>query len=408
MRFKSRISYLLEFFHTYLVLLALMAIPIGVQTYASPWVLLGKSLFILAAVIILFFAERHCRSIFAFFLICLPLLAIPYLIQTNGIDFVYQLAAVIVLIVSYVICRLGSSTPWMQEPSIYYEILFLVIYFLGIYLKNEWIQNCMVYFAMGYLLLILIYTNVSNMGRFLRLNRDVANLPAGQIKSVNRIILLILSIITIAAMILVPLSGLGNVITGLGNAAFQLIRWIISLFISRDDSSPPALTETPQFELPDLDSSSDVGPNTFWLWEVLTSAAFFAASVALVAAVIFGIYYIVQHFYRPASDGDETLFLKKAPFEETHVSLSPSSLQKAEKLGRDPNGTVRKIYKKTILKHADETPPDFFTPKELEEFSNLPDTEDSRKLHCLYEQARYSAQGVTREEAAAAKNLNIS
>ncbi|MFR8033673.1 MAG: hypothetical protein ACLU6W_06565 [Lachnospiraceae bacterium] len=407
MRFKSRISYLLEFLHTYLVLLALMTIPIGIQTYTSPWVLLGKTLFILAAIIILFFAERHCRSIFTFFLICLPLLVIPYLIRTNGIDFAYQLAAVIILIVSYTICRLGSSTPWMQEPSIYYEALFLVIYFLGIYLKNEWLQNCMIYYAMGYLLLILIYTNISNMGRFLRLNRDVANLPAGQIKSVNRIILLILSVITIAAMILVPLSGLGNVITGLGNAVFQFIRWFIGLFTSRDDPSAPALIETPQFELPDLEPS-DTGASSFWLWEFLTAAAFFAASAALVAAVIFGIYYLVRHFYRPASDGDEKLFIKKAPFEETRTSLPKSSLKKAEKLGRDPNGTVRRIYKKTILKYADETPPEFFTPKELEEFSNLPDTEDSRRLHCLYEQARYSAHGVTKEEAAAAKNLHIS
>ena len=408
MRYKSRISYLLEFLHTYLVLLAIMTIPIALQTYTSNLILMAKTLFILAAIIILFFAERYCRSIFSFLLIGIPLLIIPYLIQTNGIDFFYQFAAVIILIITYAMCRLGSSIPWVQEPNIYYEGVFLVIYFLGIYLENSFLKNCMVYYAMGYLLIMLLYTNLTNMGTFLKLNREVANLPAGQIKSVNRIILLILLIVTIAAMLLLPISGLGNVITGIGLFLFNLLKWIIRLFRS-DDGEPVesvGLQEQPENKLFDLQREN--ASNSSWLLEFFTTIAFFAATVLILAAIIYGIYYVICHFYRPATDGDEKLFLKKSSINETQIFLSKSTKGKFEKIGKDPNGTIRRIYKKAIKKRTTQAPPSSFTPTQLEHFSKFPDTEDSKKLHQLYEQARYSQVGVTKEDVVAAKNLHIS
>lgn len=407
MRYKSRFSYLLEFLHAYLVLLSLMTIPIGLQTDADPYWLLFKTGFILFAVVVLFFAERRCRTIVTFSLICLPLLAIPYLIQSGPIDFFYQLSAVVILIITYVVCRLGSSTPWVQEPSIYFEILFLVIYFLGIYLDNTFIQNCMVYYAMGYLLLMLLYTNSTNMGNFLKLNREVANLPAGQIKSVNRIILLILSLITIAAMILVPISGLGTVIQQIGYGLFQLVKWLFH-FLSSDGGEEPPSSPLPKEKIDIPESTEETSTFISWLLQILTVIAVFITVAAVLAAVIYAIYTIIRRFYRPAKDGDETLFLTKTPVDEIRATLPGSPLQKAERLGRDPNGTVRRIYKKIIRKHASGTPPSSFTPKELEAFSKLPDSEETKTLHHLYEQARYSEQGVTKEDAASAKSLHIS
>lgn len=347
MRYKSRICYLLEFFHAYLVLLALMTIPIGIQTYTSSLLLLGKTVFILAAIILLFFAERHCRSIFSFLLICLPLLFIPYFIRTNGIDFVYQLAAIILLIITYFICRLGTSTPWVQEPNIYYEGVFLVIYFLGVYLKNTFIQNCMIYYAMGYLLLMLLYTNITNMGNFLKLNRDVTNLPTQQIKLVNRIILLILSIITIAAMVLLPVSGLGTIITGIGNFLFQLIKGFIRLFHSQGDGDIPTSTpiEPPKHSsLEAFDETASDGVK--WFLDLLATIALWVFTFALLAVVIYGIYYVIRHFYRPNTDADEKLFLKKSFMEETYTSLKKNTKTKNRKIGQRPQWNRSKNLQK--------------------------------------------------------------
>lgn len=409
MRYKSRISYLLEFFHSYLVLLALMTIPIGVQTYTSSIILLGKTVFVLVAIVVLFFADRHCRSIFSFLSICVPLLVLPYFLRTNGIDFTYQMAAILLLIVTYFICRLSTSTPWTQEPNIYFEGLFLVIYFIGIYLKNDWIKNCMVYFTIAYLLLMLLYTNITNMGNFFKLNREITNLPAKQILLVNRMVLLILSIVTIAAMILVPVSGLGNVITGIGNGLFQLIKWIIRLFQSPGDGNAPPATPMDIPKHASLDAFNETNSEGMkWFFEILTTIALWAGTIALLAGIIYAIYYVIQHFYRPNTDSDEKLFLKNILIKETYSSLPKTSLTKTEKLGRDPNGIVRKIYKKTILKHAAKTPPKSFTPTQIEEFSELAETKEREMLHYLYEKARYSEHGVTKEEATSLKNSHIS
>ena len=70
-----------------------------------------------------------------------------------------------------------------------------------------------------------------------------------------------------------------------------------------------------------------------------------------------------------------------------------------------PNAYIRKKYKKTIQKGSKSNSdiPTSYTPTELEHYANLDETNETTTLHNLYEKARYSKQGCTKEDAALIK-----
>lgn len=75
----------------------------------------------------------------------------------------------------------------------------------------------------------------------------------------------------------------------------------------------------------------------------------------------------------------------------------------------NPNTTIRKKFKKQIQqgshlnKKAGNFIPVSLTPLELEQYAKLPDDERTHLLHALYEKARYSKEGCTKDDVASFK-----
>lgn len=75
----------------------------------------------------------------------------------------------------------------------------------------------------------------------------------------------------------------------------------------------------------------------------------------------------------------------------------------------NPNTTIRKKFKKQIQqgshlnKTAGNSIPVSLTPLELEQYAKLPDDERTHLLHALYEKARYSKEGCTKDDVASFK-----
>ena len=121
---------------------------------------------------------------------------------------------------------------------------------------------------------------------------------------------------------------------------------------------------------------------------------------------------LVHRFYKPAAvTGDIQEFIN----EETESTF----LQDSQKNERDslfsrlfhPNTTIRKRFKKQIQMgiHSDKKTsnsiPVSLTPLELEQYAKLPDDERTQLLHALYEKARYSKEGCTKEDVASLRKL---
>ena len=63
------------------------------------------------------------------------------------------------------------------------------------------------------------------------------------------------------------------------------------------------------------------------------------------------------------------------------------------------NMRIRRKYKKIIRKSSKERPKGWETPYELETGAQLQEDESMKVLHKVYEKARYSKDGCTKEEA---------
>ena len=107
----------------------------------------------------------------------------------------------------------------------------------------------------------------------------------------------------------------------------------------------------------------------------------------------------------------------KMKIEFINEETESTFLQDSEKKERDslfsmlfnPNTTIRKKFKKQIQqgshlnKKAGNSIPVSLTPLELEQYAKLPDDERTHLLHALYEKARYSKDGCTKEDVASFK-----
>ena len=111
---------------------------------------------------------------------------------------------------------------------------------------------------------------------------------------------------------------------------------------------------------------------------------------------------VVKKFYRPyRENNDEQEFI--SPVDQNESLLSRILPKRPLFLDRSPNAVVRRAYRKTVEKKAarQKDPGALMvrTPEEIEDYIKLDAAEDREKLHTLYEKARYSKEGVSKEEA---------
>ena len=68
-------------------------------------------------------------------------------------------------------------------------------------------------------------------------------------------------------------------------------------------------------------------------------------------------------------------------------------------LDRSPNAVIRRRYRRTILRAAKEPPQPWMSPAEAEAHAKLTGSATER-LHTVYEKARYSPNGCSKQDLA--------
>ena len=254
--------------------------------------------------------------------------------------------------------------------------------------------------------------NLKSLNRYLYSRRSIANLPGKQIISTNRALMIVFSMLALVVMLVVPLLPLDHIVYSIGIAIRDFLRWIFSHFSSEEQT----VVETAAESLAASGQSAmfgDVKPTPAWLkmlYDILFAAILFVVSAGALVGIGYAILMLVHRFYKPSAvTGDIQEFIN----EETESTF----LQDSEKKERDslfsmlfnPNATIRKKFKKQIQqgshlnKKAGNSIPVSLTPLELEQYAKLPDDERTHLLHALYEKARYSKEGCTKDDVASLK-----
>jgi ABC-type multidrug transport system fused ATPase/permease subunit len=118
--------------------------------------------------------------------------------------------------------------------------------------------------------------------------------------------------------------------------------------------------------------------------------------IAIIGLVYF-ILYLMRRFNSTFDDrGDLVENLQEDDLEAVHLTKPKSDTPGI--FDRSPNATIRRRYRKTILRASKIRPSAWMTPTEAEENADLTGQIDT--LHNLYIKARYSPEGCTKQDVA--------
>ena len=391
-------EYLFYFFHSFL-----LAIPFVVTAWGQE-------------------KMKHFVTYLASGMLCAALL---FFLGTHFFEKLYLCALSILIMLIRIPSRLHKTDDYeivdenvmdsgglLDSPSVGFLGYFVLLFFISALLKRPEPQKLIYWVTFVWLTNFLLYLNLKSLNSYLYSRRGIANLPGKQIISTNRTLMIVFSVFALLIMLVVPLIPLDHIVSSIGIAIRDFLRWVFSHFSSEEET----VVETVAESLASSGQSSMFGeakPTPAWLkmlYDILFGLITFIVSTSALVGIGYAILMLIHRFYKPtAAAGDTQEFIE----EETESSF----IQNFEKKDREPlfsqlfhpNAAIRKRFKKQIQKgnagnkKTGSTIPVSLTPKELEEYAGLSDDEHTRLLHTLYEKARYSKEGCTKEDVASLK-----
>lgn len=391
-------EYLFYFFHSFLLVIPFAVTAWGQEkmkhfvTYFVSGILCAALLFFLGV----HFYEKLYLCVLSVFIM---LIRIPSrLHKTDDYEIVDE--------------NVTDSGALLDSPSVGFLGYFVLLFFASVLLKRSEPQELIYWVTFAWLANFLLHMNLRSLNSYLYSRRGIANLPGKQIVSTNRGLMIVFSVLALVIMLVVPLIPLDHIVSSIGIAIRDFLRWVFSHFSSEEE----AVVETVAESLAPSGQASmfgEVKTTPAWLkmlYDILFGVIAFVVSAGALVGIGYAILMLIHRFYKPtAAAGDMQEFIE----EETESSF----IQDSEKKEKDslfsqlfhPNAAIRKRFKKQIQKgsasnkKAGNTIPISLTPAELEEYAGLSDDERTRLLHTLYEKARYSKEGCTKEDVASLK-----
>ena len=365
-----------------------------------------RSLIVFVPFFVTGIAARRVKSIFTFLLISfLSMIPVFFIAATVTQKVIFLLISFIMMVVRIVTRVKEDSYDPFLLPMIGVLGVFVVLYIIGTLTHNQLVTTVNYYLGFLYTILIILYQNGVHLNGYLEYNNSVENIPVRQIRKNNTMIMSVFMAVVILMMIFLPMTGMSNLIVLFGKGLRAALIFILGLFTKEpSEAVPEELTPQAEQSMP-ADFSGLVDETPAWvtaLYNSLSLALGVAVGILLFAALITAIYKLIKKFYRPSFDNnDEAVFLD--PLQGSDDMDRSGRFQRPLWLSFDPNSVIRKQYRKMILKRKRRVDRNSYTPEELEDYVEVPADERRARYHGLYEKARYSKEGCTRDDVQALK-----
>ena len=243
----------------------------------------------------------------------------------------------------------------------------------------------------AYLILLFLRLYLTRTAEFAEANRHTSQMPLGQIARVNHRFLLVFLAAAAVLFFLMPISHLEPLILWIPQLLLAVLRWVLSRFTYVDDNDP---SNTSGFALPPPPPGDETGEGNAFLMllgEILGGLVLVAAA----AAALLAVYRFLSSRIRHPEDADLDVkeFIGADERAERSGKKGMSSLAWYD---YSPSGRARRAWIRELLgRKKKESLRPSQSPQELEHAAGLT---DAGPLHDLYEKARYSEDGITREE----------
>ncbi len=351
------------------------------------------------------------KKFIVFFLLHLPVF---FIVGFVGEDFaqkvVISVSTILMSVISLHMCMMVKGSV-RECPPMKLVLLLFVCYGIAIY-QGSFICASYIYVeTLVFILCNLIHEGMENTSDFIKLNKDVANLPTGQILIINRMALVLILVVTAIAMLLVPMLHLEIIVTPILAGMLAVIKWMLSMV-----HLPEASEEVEHIAGLVKGNSlvDEFGKSESWsIWLALEEAMKIGVVIFLAVAIVGGIVYVMFRLYKgfyaeSKENTDEKDFLLDA------IEWLPRrkiSRRKNTEMTGSANQQVRKLYRRFVKKRfkRKETIPATLTPEEilllLTEKECRLTTETQRRIREIYERARYGQMECTLEDVEEMKRL---
>lgn len=407
---EKKMLAVLSFFHAVLlcsVFYPVLAAVFRMKTAETHGYLL-QCLWLFVPVLISYWSIRRIKGVFGYLLIaagtCWGIFQFTDCILTT------VLTVLIFLIRCYVRIRRGQIRKLMQEmpgetganlekelweiptlldcPQMWHWGLFALAYLLLIFLKREDLLRTVFWLLLAEIVICFLFTCIDRMMNFIAAKQHIANLPG---RAVRRISYLVFGIgVLLLTVFLLP-AVLYNE-EPLTKIRLEPRETIAEIEQETQQQADGGMEEM----LAGLIGEVKEPPR----WLILLSELI---RYAALTAIAFGAIYILcrlgkqalQLFASGVEEEDEIIFLGEEAQEDLRGGAGKF---RSDEKWNSPNRKIRRRYKKVIIRGRKQRPAGWESPAELEASADLKNVADKEKFHMLYEKARYSREGCTKEE----------
>lgn len=359
-------------------------------------------------VVIEFALREYCKHFAVFVLGNILMFAGIYPYLNNLIMLIAYIFIILVTVVANFILRVKPEEDVRVRPLPWQYLVIPAACEVGAkYLEYDNLHNPIIIISIVFMLLYFANKYLASYTDFLNEVRDIRAVPFKQIKLSTTILLAAFFAVVIVIQILSTFIPFGDYVKSflllIGNGLVFLLRL---MFGNNKQEAGEEILEQPSQMTPDMSGLvGDAKTSVFWLIleKIIMYGTAILLAVAVVAGIVYGIYYIIRRFNESVrSENDVVEFLN--PFDKAE---KPDKVKKErsailEFFAPTNEGRIRKIFYKAantqvtgIGKNAN-TNKDYKTPAEL-----LPSNDTLVKL---YEKARYSNTPCTKEEVSMAKD----
>ena len=355
--------------------------PMVVKGYLS-------GLIILVPVVISWFAKNYLRNAFLYILVSFCGTVLTAWLYDSAIMLVPAVAIFFLRFYNRMLEEKEISL--LDQPGYAGLALIAIPAVVAVFeerLHSNFQSLSLLYMAI-YFLLCFAHHGIERINDYVDVNKTMHNMPARRITRIATTILA--AAFFICAVVLIP----------------TLIATDVDIRYTPPERGPYATPE-PQFvaseggALPDSDGmlpGEKATPIIDAFFKVLEYTLAVVFGVGGIVGLVYGILKLSRRFGKSFTDrGDFVENLQEDDLEA--VRLKRAKSDKPRFLDRSPNATIRRKYKKTLLRGKNR-PYAWMSPTEAEAHAEI-NHKNIEKLHVLYEKARYSPEGCTKDDVAA-------
>lgn len=347
-----------------------------------------RGLLIIVPIIISWLARRYLRNILLYLLASVAAVLLTIWLFDNP---VMAVPAVFICFLRFYNRIIGEDRSLLDHPGYAGLAVFLiapVITFFVERLDSIYQPLGLLYMAI-YFLLCFTHHGIERIESYIDVNKDMRNMPA-------RRILRISSALLAAAVVIFSIT---------------LLPALLNSDMEYRYTPPPVSEEETSLSLPeeeilqddtgqgDMMAAMDVEPNPILeaIFQILEYVLVIGFSILIVFGIIYGALHLSRMFRQSFQDRGD--FVENLQDDELEA-IRERARRIRDRPGlfdRSPNAVIRRRYRKTVLHAAKNRPQAWMTPCEAENHAGL--TGDAiERLHNVYEKARYSPEGCTRQD----------